>query len=82
MTDLNPIHSWLSHATLCGDLTPGAAVRTLSQELSTTYDVARIGQWRRGERSIPEPEHGWILRYVLVDAIEAEGGKRRAPVRI
>lgn len=46
MADLNPIHSWLSHATLSDDFMSGTIVRTLNQELSAAHNIARIGQWR------------------------------------
>lgn len=37
------------------------AVRELNAVLGTRYDLARIGQWRRGERSIPGLVRGYMI---------------------
>lgn len=49
-------------------------VASLNADLGTAYDTARLGQWRRGERSIPQPVQGWLLRVGVCWAIEQCGG--------
>ena len=57
---------------------PGDAARELSaglqSDLGMTYDATRIGQWRRGERAIPQPVQDWMLRACIAHAIGQCGG--------
>ena len=59
-------------------MTPGDAARELSaglqSDLGMTYDATRIGQWRRGERAIPQPVQDWMLRACIAYAIGQCGG--------
>ena len=59
-------------------MTPGDAARELSAglqaHLGMAYDAARIGQWRRGERAIPQPVQDWMLRASIAYAIGQCGG--------
>ena len=59
-------------------MTPGDAARELAaglqSDLGMTYDAARIGQWRRGERAIPQPVQDWMLRACIAYAIGQCGG--------
>ena len=59
-------------------MTPGDAARELAaglqSDLGMTYDAARIGQWRRGERAIPQPVQDWMLRASISYAIGQCGG--------
>lgn len=55
-----------------------ALVESINADLGTTYDTARLGQWRRAERPIPQPVQDWLLRMCVVHAIESCGGQ--APV--
>lgn len=54
-----------------------ALVKALNADLGTAYDTARLGQWRRAERPIPQPVQDWMLRACVAHAVEACGG--RAP---
>ena len=75
MPDL--IATTLEALTLPG-MTPGDAARELSNglksDLGMTYDATRIGQWRRGERAIPQPVQDWMLRASIAYAIKQCGG--------
>lgn len=53
-------------------------VADINADLATDYDTARFGQWRRGERAIPQPVQDWMLRVCIAHAVVACGG--RAPV--
>ena len=59
-------------------MTPGDAVRMLADnlnyDLAAAYDTARLGQWRRGERAIPQPVQDWMLRACIAYAIGQCGG--------
>ena len=59
-------------------MTPGGAARMLAAglqaDLGMTYDSTRIGQWRRGERAIPQPVQDWMLRASIAYAIKQCGG--------
>ena len=59
-------------------MTPGDAARELAaglqSDLGMTYDATRIGQWRRGERAIPQPVQDWMLRASISYAIGQCGG--------
>jgi len=59
-------------------MTPGDAARELAaglqSDLGMTYDATRIGQWRRGERAIPQPVQDWMLRACIAYAIGQCGG--------
>lgn len=59
-------------------MTPGDAARELAAglqaDLGMTYDATRIGQWRRGERAIPQPVQDWMLRACIAYAIGQCGG--------
>ena len=59
-------------------MTPGDAARELAaglqSDLGMTYDATRIGQWRRGERAIPQPVQDWMLRASIAHAIAQCGG--------
>ena len=59
-------------------MTPGDAARELSNglksDLSMIYDATRIGQWRRGERAVPQPVKDWMLRACIAYAIKTCGG--------
>lgn len=59
-------------------MTPGDAARELSNglksDLGMIYDATRIGQWRRGERAIPQPVQDWMLRASIAYAIGQCGG--------
>ena len=46
----------------------------LQSDLGMTYDATRIGQWRRGERAIPQPVQDWMLRACIAYAIGQCGG--------
>ena len=52
-----------------------ALVNAINGDLGTTYDTARLGQWRRGERSIPQPVQDWMLRCCISHVIESCGGQ-------
>lgn len=54
--------------------TPANALRALNGELGTSYDATRIGQWRRGERPIPDKAQRVMRRWVL----EAQLGMAKA----
>lgn len=58
--------------------TPGDAARRfvddLNADLGTRYDTTRLGQWRRGERAIPQPVQDWMLRASIAHAIRQAGG--------
>lgn len=57
------------------DRTAAAAlVEAVNADLGTAYDTARLGQWRRGERPIPQPVQDWMLRTCLAHAIRQCGG--------
>lgn len=75
MPDL--IASTLEALTLPG-MTPGDAARELANglksDLGMTYDATRIGQWRRGERAIPQPVQDWMLRACVAYAIKQCNG--------
>ncbi len=75
MPDL--IATTLEALTLPG-MTPGDAARELSNglksDLGMIYDATRIGQWRRGERAIPQPVQDWMLRACIAYAIKQCGG--------
>ena len=75
MPDL--IATTLEALTLPG-MTPGDAARELSNglksDLGMIYDATRIGQWRRGERPIPQPVQDWMLRASISHAIRKAGG--------
>ena len=75
MPDL--IATTLDALTLPG-MTLGDAARELSdglhRDLGVKYDINRIGQWRRGERAIPQPVQDWMLRACIAYAIEQCGG--------
>ena len=59
-------------------MTPGDAARmlvdNLNYDLAAAYDTARLGQWRRGERGIPQPVQDWMLRASIAYAIKHCGG--------
>ena len=59
-------------------MTAGDAARELANGLKSdigmTYDATRIGQWRRGERAIPQPVQDWMLRACIAHAIGQCGG--------
>ena len=59
-------------------MTPGDAARELAtglqSDLGMTYDATRIGQWRRGERAIPQPVQDWMLRACIAYAVGQCGG--------
>lgn len=59
-------------------MTPGTAARELvagvNADLGAAYDVQRLGQWRRGERAIPQPVQDWMLRACIAHAIRQCGG--------
>ena len=59
-------------------MTAGDAARELAaglqSDLGMTYDATRIGQWRRGERAIPQPVQDWMLRASIAYAIGQCGG--------
>jgi len=67
------ITTTLDALTLPG-MTPGDAARELSNglksDLGMIYDATRIGQWRRGERAIPQPVQDWMLRASIAYAIK------------
>ena len=74
---MNIVQSTLDALTIPG-MTPGDAARELAaglqSDLGMTYDAARIGQWRRGERAIPQPVQDWMLRACIAYAIGQCGG--------
>lgn len=45
--------------------TPANALRALNGELGGSYDATRLGQWRRGERPIPDKVQRVMRRWVL-----------------
>lgn len=57
---------------------PGDAAREivegLNADLATAHDIKRLGQWRRGERAIPQPVQDWMLRACISHAITQCGG--------
>lgn len=57
---------------------PGDAAREivegLNADLGTAHDIKRLGQWRRGERAIPQPVQDWMLRACIAHAITQCGG--------
>ena len=59
-------------------MTPGDAARllvdSLNADLGGDYDTGRLGQWRRGERAIPQPVQDWMLRASIAHAIRLAGG--------
>jgi len=64
----NLVTTWLAaHAS------PGSARDTLNASLGTRYDLARIGQWRRGDRTIPAPARAELLRAAIPTALERAG---------
>lgn len=75
MTDL--VQTTLSAIMLPG-MNHGDAARELvdglNTDLGTAYDTARLGQWRRGERAIPQPVQDWMLRSCISHAIRNAGG--------
>lgn len=74
-TDL--VQTTLATLTIPG-VTHGDAARMLvdglNADLGTAYDTARLGQWRRGERAIPQPVQDWMLRASISHAIRQAGG--------
>lgn len=74
---MNIVQSTLDALTIPG-MTPGDAARELAaglqSDLGATYDATRIGQWRRGERAIPQPVQDWMLRASVAYAIGQCGG--------
>ncbi len=73
----NLVSTTLETLTLPGVM-PGDAARELAaglqSDLGMTYDATRIGQWRRGERAIPQPVQDWMLRACIAHAVEQCGG--------
>ena len=73
----NLVSTTLETLTLPGVM-PGDAARELAaglqSDLGMTYDATRIGQWRRGERAIPQPVQDWMLRACIAYAIGQCGG--------
>jgi hypothetical protein len=71
------IHTAIDVIALPG-VSPRAAARllvdSLNAELGAAYDTARLGQWRRGERPIPQPVQDWLLRVAIAHAIRQCGG--------
>jgi len=49
-------------------------VEGLNADLGTNHDIKRLGQWRRGERAIPQPVQDWMLRACIAYAIGQCGG--------
>lgn len=52
-----------------------ALIEAVNADLGTAYDTARLGQWRRGERPIPQPVQDWMLRVCIAWAIRQCGGR-------
>ena len=71
------IQSTLATLTIPG-ITHGDAARMLvdglNADLGASYDTARLGQWRRAERPIPQPVQDWMLRACIAHAIREAGG--------
>ncbi len=75
MPDL--VQSTLATIKLAGHTDRSAAtalIEALNGDLGTAYDTARLGQWRRAERPIPQPVQDWMLRVCIAQAIIACGG--------
>ena len=75
MPDL--ISSTLEAMTIPGMSSRDAAREMLDgirADLGISYDVNRLGQWRRGERAIPQPVQDWMLRACIAYAIHHKGG--------
>jgi len=53
-------------------LTDGIAL--MNDELGTRYDLARWGQWRRGERSVPEPVQRYCRIRVIIQVLKEQLG--------
>lgn len=70
----NLVTSWLAVATGCGEPI-SEALSQLNQELGTRYNLARLGQWRRGNRMIPQAVQDFMLRVAIEHAIREEGGE-------
>lgn len=49
-------------------------IESINADLGTAYDTARLGQWRRAERPIPQPVQDWMLRTSIAHAIHQCGG--------
>lgn len=49
-------------------------IRCMNDDLGTRYDLTRWGQWRRGERSMPEPVQHYCRMRVIGQVLEREAG--------
>jgi hypothetical protein len=73
--EFNIINSWLEI-----ELASGRSRTEIMADLADDFDtpsysnLARLGNWVRGERPIPLPVYEHMLRVVIADAIAAEGG--------
>lgn len=59
----------MSHGDAAREIVDG-----INADLGTAHDIKRLGQWRRGERSIPQPVQDWMLRTCIAHAITQCGG--------
>lgn len=59
---------------------PGAALGALNAKLGATYDLSRMGQWRRGERPTPNAVERTMRAAVLTYQLGAERAAELAPM--
>ncbi|MBI4695559.1 MAG: hypothetical protein HY749_16200 [Gammaproteobacteria bacterium] len=55
----------------------GDVLQAINARLGSSYDHARFGQWRRGERPVPE-RFQRIMRQVVIDFLFPSGGATSA----
>ncbi|HET7675394.1 MAG TPA: hypothetical protein VFL54_07720 [Gammaproteobacteria bacterium] len=70
---LDLVSEWLAHLKNRGE-SPQMGLIRLQASTGTQYDMNRLHQWRRGERTIPQPVQAFMRREVLFSAIRNERG--------
>lgn len=69
---LNLVQSWLTVAT-CGGRPITHALAELNEELGSGHSLRRLGEWRRGDRPIPQAVQDYMLRCSVLHAMRSEG---------
>lgn len=76
---INLVETWLTVALGGADRPPTYALEDLNEALETSYSLTRFNEWRRGDRSMPEPVRLFMMRQCVRYALHEALGKNVYP---